>query len=209
MTSASFSREQLLTAIIGLEERMFRAVKSSSPSACQQHLRTFAIMRRMSHCVLSDETLSSYLQDLQSAFEPAGATGCCIAPSLSELNAPSGTELRRNFFNEKYARIEGLIPPLKQSPVIDEIVAIESVWFHDLQGRFPKLLHSSGAFESYERAELETYSDRTLDLYAVDLRSAAEQGRNMVEERYRNLYSVLGLGTLEKPDPLQGETNVR
>lgn len=213
MTAQSLSHEQLLQAVIALEKRMFVAVKASSPSACQQHLHTFETMRRMSHCVLSDETLSSYLQDLQDAFEPVQASGCCVAPSLSGVNTPAQTELLRNFFSEKYARIEGLIPPLKSNPVIDEIVVVESAWFRDLQSRFPHLLHATGAFEAYERAELETYSDRTLASYARDLHAATQQGRNLVEERYRFLYKTLGLGTLEEPllapaHHSQGESDV-
>lgn len=205
MTTGPISREQLLGTIVGLEEKMFVSVKASSLSACQQHLRTFAKMRRMSHSVLSNQTLISYLQDLQDAFEPIETTECSNPPTLSEMSTQSKGELRRNFFTEKYARIEGLIPPLKESPVIDEIVATETAWFHNLQTRIPGLLHASGAFEIYEHAELETYSDRTLELYARDIRAAAKQGRNLVEERY----IALGLGMPEKSDHSEGEFNVR
>jgi len=193
MKTSFLSREQLLDAIIALEERMFVTVKASSPSECQKHLHAFRTMRRMGHSVISDETLASYLQDLREASAPKTEDGSDV-PDLPGYRKPS-----RNFFTEKYARIDNQIPLLNDNPVIDEIVAIESAWFHQLRSRFPGLLHESGSFERFTHSELETYSDRTLALFARDMRAAKEQGRNLVEERYRFLYQTLDLGTLEVP----------
>lgn len=208
MTSSFLSREQLLDSIILLEERMFVAVKTSTPSDCQSRLPTFRRMRRMAHCVLSVETLRSYLQDLRDAFEPENSGDCCGGPSLSAMAGQLGmsksckVELRRNFFTEKYARIENKIPSLSDNPLIDEIIKIESVWFHDVQRRFPNLLKTTGAFERYARAELETYSDRTLKYHARDVRAARDEGRNLVEERYTFLCEALKLGSLEEAEAI-------
>ena len=209
MTGSFLSRAQLLDTIIVLEERMFVSVKTSTPSDCQSRLHTFRRMRRMAHCVLSDETLRSYLQDLRDAFVPENAGDCCGGPSLKAMASPVGAsapctfELRRNFFTEKYARIEDKIPSLSDNPLIDKIVAIESTWFRDLRSRYPRLLQkSTGAFERYAHAELETYSDRTLKLLARDVFAAHDAGRNLVEERYAFLCETLKLGTLAEAEAL-------
>jgi hypothetical protein len=202
MTQSFLSHEQLLDNIIALEERMFRAVKASTPSECQQQLPTFRTMRRMAHCVLSDQTLASYLQDLREASEPNTPDSCCMVPSLSEFPSLEDSLPRRNFFTEKYARIEDLIPPLNDNPAIDKILAIESAWFRDLQSRYPRLLQTTGAFERYARAELETYSDRTLSYHLRDIEAAQAAGRNLVEERYTKLCEMLKLGSLAEAEAL-------
>lgn len=46
------------------------------------------------------------------------------------------------------------------------------------------------------RCELETLSDRTLELYAEELKKAREESRNPVLERYDYLWSTLGEGSL-------------
>jgi hypothetical protein len=202
MTQSFLSHDQLLDAIIGLEERMFVAVRASAPSDCQQHLQTFRRMRRMAHYVLSDDTLRSYLQDLREASEPNTPDGCCMVPSLSEIKQAKDALPKRNFFTEKYARIEDLIPPLNDNPAIDKILAIETQWFQELQGRYPKLLQKTGAFERYARAELETYSDRTLAYHFRDIQAAKDAGRNLVEERYAKLCEMLKLESLAAAESL-------
>lgn len=81
-------RKQLLEKIIAREAAMFIAVKASEPADCQEMLKTFYLMREMSHSVLAADTLTSYLQDL----ETAAAAG-------------------RNLMTEKYARNDRKICP--------------------------------------------------------------------------------------------------
>ena len=44
-------RKQLLEKIIAREAAMFIAVKASEPADCQEMLKTFYLMREMSHSV--------------------------------------------------------------------------------------------------------------------------------------------------------------
>ena len=57
-------KEKIIAKIIKLEEKMFVAVRSVEPAECQHMLKTFYVMRHMSHSVLSMDTLKSYFQDL-------------------------------------------------------------------------------------------------------------------------------------------------
>mgnify|MGYP000110854809 CR=1 FL=1 len=52
-------RKQLLEKIIAREAAMFIAVKASEPADCQEMLKTFYLMREMSHSVLAADTLTS------------------------------------------------------------------------------------------------------------------------------------------------------
>ena len=49
---------------------------------------------------------------------------------------------------------------------------------------------------TYLRSELETYSDRTLELYLRDLTSALDEGINLTAERYTYLFKQLGYNSI-------------
>jgi hypothetical protein len=169
-------RDELLDQIIGLELDMFLAVRAQTPSLCQEQPETFNLMRRMTHSALSDETLEAYLGDLSQA-----------------------TVEGRNLLTEKYARMDRLIPCLNRNPVIDQIVDLELRWLQELSGRYPQMFKPSGAQRSdvYLRCELETYSDRTLELYSRDVLRAAEEDRNLAAERYTFLAKLLGYSCID------------
>jgi hypothetical protein len=165
--------------IIDIELDMFQRVKSAERSLCQEKPEAFKVMREMTHSVLSIRTLESYLDDLKRA----AACG-------------------RNLLTEKYARMENLIPPLNTNPVIREIVRIEAMWMKALSERFPQSFQQSpAAFERYLSSELETYSDRTLELYLKDILPAEKEGSNLAEKRCTVLARKLGyesIGHMEK-----------
>lgn len=158
---------------------MFVKVKASEPAQCQDMLKTFQIMREMSHSVLADDTLASYLQDLN------------IAESTG-----------RNLMTEKYARMENMIPPLNENELIYKIVDIEREWLYEVHKKYPLTVAINGGFITYAVCELETYSDDTLNLYYRDVFLAATQKRNLVEERYQYLYRSLGFKDLEEVETL-------
>jgi len=130
----------------------------------------------MSHTVLAADTLASYQKDLKRA-EKDG----------------------RNVLTEKYARMDNLIPPLSDNPLIGKIVSIEADWMDILQQRFPKTFRGNRTpFEIYLCSELETYSDDTLALYYRDVTAALEKGKNLTEERYRLLFQSLGYSGIDQ-----------
>ena len=60
-------RGRILDEIVAIELRMFMAVLTPGPSACQENPEALKLMRRGSFSVLSTETMESYLGDLQEA----------------------------------------------------------------------------------------------------------------------------------------------
>ena len=162
LTSEQKDREKLLQEVISTELRMFLAVETSIPSACQEQPETFKLMRRAGHHVLSTETLESYLKDLLEAVEE-----------------------NRNLMTLKYARIDNLVPCLNVSPTIDKIVEAEGRWLEELAQRYPLTFQGQSDYAAgvYLRSELETYSDKTLELYFKDISKALEEGGNLSVER--------------------------
>jgi hypothetical protein len=167
-------REALVDEIVEREWEMMRTVVSDGRSLCQERPGTFRAMREMTHSVLSRDTLASYAGDLRNA-------------------ALAG----RNLVTEKYARMEGKIPPVSACPLIPRIVAIEAAWMEELCTAFPSTFRPAAAsFERYASCELETWSDTTLSLLYRDVLAAREAGRNLVRERYESLFAKLGRGSL-------------
>lgn len=164
--SFTVEHEFLISQIVEIELEMFRTVNSTVHSPCQDYLNTFRTMRWMHHSVLPQVVLESYLEDLRLA-----------------------KDSRRNFMTEKYARMENRIPPLKESPKLDEIVSVEMDWMRDIAERYPATFEQrSENFRTYIACELEMLSDKTLDLLHAAVCSAHGQHRNLVEERYTNLF---------------------
>jgi len=173
-------REAVLDKIIELELAMFLATRNEGGTApCQQRPDAFRIMRRMTHAAHDDATLASYREDLRLA----SAQG-------------------RNLMVEKYARMDERLPPLSQAPELDEIADAEAAFLVEASARFPHAIQSSGQgiFRRYLRCELETLSERTLGLYAANVRRARAEGVNLAEVRHRALAQLLGQDSLEHYD---------
>ena len=169
------NRKGVVNHIIEIELDMFQRVRTAEPSLCKDRPETFKTMRAMTHSVLSTETLESYLEDLHMA----KAEG-------------------RNLLAEKYARMDDRIPPLKTNPIIDDIVKIEYRWMKELSDKYPHTFKVKGGLESkvYLPSELETYSDKTLELYFGDVSKAETEGRNLAEERYTMLFQQIGYSSI-------------
>jgi hypothetical protein len=165
-------RETLINGIIERELEMFLAVKNrGGTSQCQERPESFRLMREISHGVLSDAFLESYLADLKAAAEQG-----------------------RNFMTEKYALMERLIPPLSDSPVIRDIVVAEGEWRKEVAAQFPRCIHPDGhaGFCLYLGSELQTYSPATLEAYRECVEAARRERRNLVRDRYELLMRKLG-----------------
>ncbi|HLO65511.1 MAG TPA: DUF4125 family protein [Holophaga sp.] len=168
-------REALLRHIVDLEWSMFSTVKAREPAACQEAEGTFRLMRWMSHAVHPD----ALLQVLAGHLEAAAAQG-------------------RNLMTEKYARMEGLIPSQGASPRIPPILEAETAWMAELTRRYPLTFPGAGdRFATYLAAELETWPEAALALYADEVEAARKAGRNLVEARYTLLFGRLGDADLE------------
>ena len=106
----------LLDQVLEAEWKMFVRVKSDRYASCQSAPNNFKTIRSSLFETWTQSMLASYLADLKQA-EGDG----------------------RNLLAEKYARMDNLIPPLSNSPLIDIIVTVESNWQEELENRYPAL----------------------------------------------------------------------
>ena len=177
-SAVKIDKWDIIDSIINIELEMFLDVKTREEDGnaqCQQEPDTFKIMRWMSHSVLSEGTLKSYLEDL-------------IAAKIAD----------RNLMTEKYALMENLIPHPEENQIIAKIAEIELDWMNELRPKYPNLLQeNSSTFKNYLICEYETYSDETIDCLMKDINSAIDKKLNLTELRYKNLFKRLGYKSLE------------
>lgn len=194
-------KDALLENILDLEWDMFVRVKSAHPVSCQRSPDRFRTIRKSVFGMWTEDMLSAYLEQLRAA----KAQG-------------------RNLLTEKYARMDELIPPLTENPLIGTIIKINEKWQRTLQQQYPALFErccrgtdptgDGHNFSVYLCSELETYGDRVIELYYLNVQSAEEQKRNLSEEALLRLVQASGYRDLEQAETAlsekcQGETWLR
>ncbi|MFH0782495.1 MAG: DUF4125 family protein [Pseudomonadota bacterium] len=178
------SIEQLITGILDLEWTMFQQIHSESPASCQNMPDKFFKIRGSLFTAWSQEALASYLSDLK-----------------------IGQAEGRNFLMEKYARMDNRIPRLNDNPLIDIIVFTETIWQEDMKSRYPAIYNSicrstnavddGSNFSIYLRSELETYSNRTIELYLENVKQALEKDVSLAEISLQQLIRKCGYKDLD------------
>lgn len=174
-------KKDLINKILAIELNMFQTVPST-PSECQKSPETFKTVRRSSFETWSQETLQSYLRDLNEALKKG-----------------------RNLMTEKYAKIDRLAGFSRLNPRIDQIIEKEEIWREGFNQKYPHILKDEEKYiygvpfwKVYLRAELETYSDETLESRFQDILEASSEGRSLLEESYTSMFKRIGYGSLEE-----------
>jgi hypothetical protein len=179
------SKDELLRQVLAREEEMFLAVPTDGPCACKDDPANFLVNRRAQFRAWSAEALESYRDDL--------------------VQAKRG---RRNLMTYKYARMANMIPCGNDDPFIDAIVRRQKEWQEELSRAYPSFmsgarpLETTGvpggqtSFETYLRAEMETFSPKTLARLFQEIERKKAAGINMSEEVYGYLLEEKGLPPL-------------
>jgi hypothetical protein len=178
-------KNDLIEAILAIELEMFRSVPTETRSSCKDYPESFKLHRRVQFGVWSEDTLASYLDDLRRA-----------------------NGLGRNLMTYKYARMQNIVPPENDRPLIGEIVKMHFRWQKEMFEKYPAFMHgarplssdedtdSATSFQTYLRGELESYSERTLRLLYRDMNEKLARGVNMSEEVYELLVKKMGYPSL-------------
>lgn len=194
------SKEELINGIIRAEWGMFTTTQNNGGRAsCQDDWPTFEIMRRSQHAVWAQDTLESYLSDLN---EAKGRGENLIAFKYGYM--------MRVTYPEEYRLIEKLLPPISEekTAIVDEIAAIHAEWAREKAKKYP-LVSQMGrpqtsaeggrwaAIDNYLYSELLTYSEPTLLLCLRDTRAAQERGENLSVKIVENTARLYGYASLE------------
>jgi hypothetical protein len=175
----------LIDQIVGLEKEMFLAVKTDGPCNCQADVAGFDFHRRVQFASWDEASLQSYLRHLEDSRNKG-----------------------INLMTIKYARMENLIPPWSDNPLIPVLARQMTAWQREAQQKHPRLMSRARPIEAdeadfrsfltYTLGELETYSDETLqNLHAHHLRCIAK-GINLSEVSYEYMAHTLGFESIDE-----------
>ncbi len=190
--------------ILDLEWDMFQEVRGlDGPAPCQQDRGTFEIMRSSQLISWNQEIAASYLDDLRRA--RAG---------------------ERNLMTEKYARmmestspcecrgVGVVVPMLDESAarLVDRLADLSVRSMEEVAVKYP-LVSARGrpirayedsrfttSFETYNRAELATYSSRTLRLLEAHYLQMVADGINPAEVILEHTMATYGFASLEQAE---------
>ena len=168
-------KEEILRKIADMEYQLFSRINATNPDCKREG--TFKFMRIARFYPLSEDTLLSYLRDLEEA-----------------------SRRGKNPLWEKYACMEGRISvgDEEKRGIINKIVEIEKGWVEELHRKYPHVVELKEDFSKYLGCELATFSISTLKKYLNDLYLALKQRRNLAYESYQYTFSHLGYHSLEE-----------
>lgn len=180
-------KQDLIKQIVELELEMFLSVQAREKASCQEDPDGFRFYRDATFSVWSKEALSSYLEDLVTAKSEG-----------------------LNLLTLKYARMENLIPVIKDNEIIDKIVDTTIGWVKEIARKYPNIQSRGRSIEeddpgststkTYLRCELETYSDKTLEHYYQNLQDFLGRGENLSEKICLAMVSRSGFNSLQEAE---------
>jgi hypothetical protein len=118
-------KSALIGRILEIELDWFLTVNPQLTAECQQHPKTFKLIRESIFETWSEKTLRLYLENLIGAQSKG-----------------------RNLMKEKYAKMENLMPCVNISPTIYEITKIEERWQKEALSKYPQVF-KRGAGEGF------------------------------------------------------------
>lgn len=196
------THSDLVDKIVKLEWPMFSSVNNEGGKAsCQMNPGTFRIMRESQYNTWSDELLKSHLEDLSTAQKKG-----------RNLMSEKYARMMESTFPEEYAQIASQLPPLDPETrrLVDEIVEVHVKWKEILDEKYPNISgrgralrskddirYGQPSLETYLRAELQTFSPRTVALYHKETMDRVAANRSEAEENLLNQVRQYGFGSLE------------
>ena len=195
-------KETLVFDVSRMEWEMFQKVYNTGGRAsCQDDPDTFFRMRMSQWLVYSEGLLRSYQADCQKAI----ADG-------KNLIFEKYARMMETTYPEEYVKLIPYLPVIAEREVlkIEEIVQIHLKWDKEMLEKYPHIraqgraLHTEednvsegSSMESYLRAELKTYSEKTCDMLYQETVEAWEKGDNLLQQIIANETAFYGYASLE------------
>ena len=185
-------KEKIIEKILEKEWKYFSNLNNIGGRAdCQDNREDFIIMRKSQWETFNEETLLSYLEDLNSKNNPLFQKYA----QMMKYNSP-----------EEYEKIKDILEKAsdEKTDLVNKIMFIYMEWEKEFFERYPifssmgRPLYSSEdddietSIETYLRGELLSYSEKTLKLYLNYVIDNKKKNINLAIENIDNLARMQG-----------------
>ena len=185
-------KEKIIEEILEKEWKYFSNLNNIGGRAdCQDNREDFIIMRKSQWETFNEETLLSYLEDLNSKNNPLFQKYA----QMMKYNSP-----------EEYEKIKDILEKAsdEKTDLVNKIMFIYMEWEKEFFERYPifssmgRPLYSSEddnietSIETYLRGELLSYSEKTLKLYLNYVIDSKEKNINLAIKNMDNLARMQG-----------------
>ena len=185
-------KEKIIEKILEKEWKYFSNLNNIGGRAdCQDNREDFIIMRKSQWETFNEETLLSYLEDLNSKNNPLFQKYA----QMMKYNSP-----------EEYEKIKDILEKAsdEKTDLVNKIMFIYMEWEKEFFERYPifssmgRPLYSSEddnietSIETYLRGELLSYSEKTLELYLNYVIDNKEKNINLAIKNMDNLARMQG-----------------
>ena len=185
-------KEKLIDEILEKEWNYFSNLNNIGGRAdCQDNREDFIIMRKAQWLTFNEETLLSYLEDLNSKNNPLFQK----YGQMMKYNSPKEYEKIKNLLEQ---------PSSQKLDLVEKIMEIYMKWEEEFFKAYP-IFSSMGrplyskqdddedtSIETYLRGELLSYSEKTLNLYLKYIIEMKEKNINLAIKNMDNLASMQG-----------------
>ncbi len=190
-------KEKIINEILEKEWKYFSNLNNIGGRAdCQDNREDFIIMRKSQWETFNEETLLSYLEDLNSKNNPLFQKYA----QMMKYNSP-----------EEYEKIKDILEKASEekTDLVNKIMFIYMEWEKEFFERYPifssmgRPLYSSEddnietSIETYLRGELLSYSEKTLSLYLDYIIDNKEKNINLAIKNMDNLAKMQGFNNSE------------
>lgn len=185
-------KEKLINEILEKEWNYFSNLNNIGGRAdCQDNREDFIIMRKAQWLTFNEETLLSYLEDLNSKNNPLFQK----YGQMMKYNSPKEYEKIKNLLEQ---------PSSQKLDLVEKIMEIYMKWEEEFFKAYP-IFSSMGrplyskqdddedtSIETYLRGELLSYSEKTLALYLKYILEMKNKNINLAVKNMDNLASMQG-----------------
>ena len=185
-------KEKLIDEILEKEWNYFSNLNNIGGRAnCQDNREDFIIMRKAQWLTFNEETLLSYLEDLNSKNNPLFQK----YGQMMKYNSPKEYEKIKNLLEQ---------PSSQKLDLLEKIMEIYMKWEEEFFKAYP-IFSSMGrplyskqdddedtSIETYLRGELLSYSEKTLALYLKYILEMKNKNINLAVKNMDNLASMQG-----------------
>ena len=185
-------KEKLIDEILEKEWNYFSNLNNIGGRAdCQDNREDFIIMRKAQWLTFNEETLLSYLEDLNSKNNPLFQK----YGQMMKYNSPKEYEKIKNLLEQ---------PSSQKLDLVEKIMEIYMKWEEEFFKAYP-IFSSMGrplyskqdddedtSIETYLRGELLSYSEKTLALYLKYILKMKNKNINLAVKNMDNLTSMQG-----------------